>query len=326
VRHIRLFMPGSDLRKLVPVIDGEFPMLESLFVGLSPEEPDKTNLMLPKTIQAPHLRRLALTNIDLSPVLQMLATSLSLVTLALHEIYFSPNDLLQHLSLLSQLELLTISFHNDASNTLIGRQLLDAQVMTHVTFPNLHLFLFGGTNAYLEVLLSHMTTPILETLGVQIFPQVTFSTENLLQLISTTKHLKLTDADFEFRDTAISVRVFPDKEAEICAFCLQVPCRHFDKQVSSMVQILDGFGQVFSPVERLAFACEENQWSSGHGEVDPAQWRRLLRSFSNVKTLLVDDTFANELDYDLQPDGEEHPLESLPELEELLISSGGYRA
>ena len=66
VRHIRLLMPGSNLQKLVPAIDGEFPMLDSLSLAFSQEDPDKINLKLPKTLQAPQLRVLVLTNIDLS--------------------------------------------------------------------------------------------------------------------------------------------------------------------------------------------------------------------------------------------------------------------
>jgi len=134
VRHIRLLMPGSNLQKLVPAIDGEFPMLDSLSLAFSQEDPDKINLKLPKTLQAPQLRVLVLTNIDLSPVLQILTTSVSLVKLELYEIYpahFNPNELFQRLSLLPQLKFLTIDFHDDASSTVINRQLLDSPVTTH---------------------------------------------------------------------------------------------------------------------------------------------------------------------------------------------------
>jgi len=322
VRHIHLSMPGLLLRKLIATIDGEFPMLRSLFVWLPQLDPDKTNLILPKTLQAPHLRELVLTDIDLLPVLQILTTCTSLVTLALDGIYptySSPNDLLQHLSLLPRLKFLIIDLHDDASNTLIEQQLLDAPAMTHVTLPDLCQFQFGGTNAYLEALLSHMTTPILETLVVLFFPQVTFSTPNLLQFMNTTKSIRLTTAEFGFGDTAVTMDVHPEEEAEIYAFCLEVTCQHLDEQVSSMVQIFDGFGPAFSAVERLTLAYHRSLPSPSHGEIDPAQWRRLLRPFKNVKTLLVDDGFVELLNDDLQPGAEGHPLESLPELKELSI-------
>jgi len=81
VRHIRLLMPGSNLEKLVLAIDGQFPMPELLFVKLPGEVPNNTNLILPKTLEVPRLHRLVVTNIDLPPVLQILTTPVSLVTL-----------------------------------------------------------------------------------------------------------------------------------------------------------------------------------------------------------------------------------------------------
>jgi len=325
VRHIRLLMPGSHLRKLVPAIDGEFPMLESLFVELPEEDRYNTNLILPKTFRPPHLCRLLLTDVDLSPVLQILTTCVSLVTLSLHDIYpayFSPNDLLQHLSLLSQLKSLTINFHHDPSNAVIERELLGAPIMTRVTFPDLRRFLFRGANAYLEVLLSHMTTPILETLVVFFPHRVMFSTANLLQFMGTTKNLVLTTAKFKFDDTGIIVEVYPNEEAEICAFYLDVACRYLDEQVSSMAQLFDGFSPVFSAVERLAFAYEKRMWA--HSEVDRSPWHRLLRSFRNVKTLLVEYDLVGELSRCLESDDDEFVLGLLPELKELSYSSGGY--
>lgn len=50
--------------------------------------------------------------------------------------------------------------------------------------------------------------------------------------------------------------------------------------------------------------------SEEHNEVDRAEWRKLLRSSSKVKTLSVDDGLV---------DGE-LPLELLPELQELTFS------
>ena len=125
----------------------------------------------------------------------------------------------------------------------------------HIIFPDLRKFLFAGTNAYLEVLLSHMTAPILETLDVHLFPQVRFSTPNLLQFTSTTKNFRLTTVEFRFRDTAVALEVNPER-AKLSTFSVRVACRHFDEQVSSMVQILDGFDRVFCAVERLTLVYE----------------------------------------------------------------------
>jgi hypothetical protein len=60
--------------------------------------------------------------------------------------------------------------------------------------------------------------------------------------------------------------------------------------------------------------------SEEHNEVDRTEWRKLLRSFSNVKTLRVDDGLVKELSRSLRLDDGELPLELLPELQELTYS------
>jgi hypothetical protein len=53
---------------------------------------------------------------------------------------------------------------------------------------------------------------------------------------------------------------------------------------------------------------------------DRNEWRKLLGSFSNVKTLSVDDGLVRELSCCLQLDDGELPLELLPGLQELTFS------
>ena len=65
VRHIRLCLSSSSLRKLVVAINGEFPILESL--GINPLNNDGQSLALPDTFKAPHLRHLALGNMTSPP-------------------------------------------------------------------------------------------------------------------------------------------------------------------------------------------------------------------------------------------------------------------
>jgi len=65
VRRIRLRMPASNLRKLIVAIDGEFPMLEYLYIEVLTN--DDKDLVLPETFKAPHLRSFSLRNITYSP-------------------------------------------------------------------------------------------------------------------------------------------------------------------------------------------------------------------------------------------------------------------
>jgi hypothetical protein len=76
--------------------------------------------------------------------------------------------------------------------------------------------------------------------------------------------------------------------------------------------------------EHLTLAHEVHSWSSEeHNEVDRAEWRKLLRSFSNVKTLHIDDGLVTELSRCLPLENGDLPVELLPELQELTYPGSG---
>src|SRR6266851_2075029 len=66
LRHIHLCLPSSFLQKLVLAIDGEFPVLEYLYI--KPSSNDDPGLMLPETFKAPHLRHFAVGSVTYSPL------------------------------------------------------------------------------------------------------------------------------------------------------------------------------------------------------------------------------------------------------------------
>jgi hypothetical protein len=85
---------------------------------------------------------------------------------------------------------------------------------------------------------------------------------------------------------------------------------------------------MFSAVERLTLAYEAGgQSSPEHNEVDlRTGWCRILRSFSNVETLHVEDGLEEEIArrLRLEDDAGELPLDLLPELHELTYSRRGH--
>jgi len=64
IRRVRLCIPVSNLQKVILAIDGEFPMLEYLFIK---SLADDMSVALPETFQAPLIRRVILRNIAHSP-------------------------------------------------------------------------------------------------------------------------------------------------------------------------------------------------------------------------------------------------------------------
>ena len=68
---------------------------------------------------------------------------------------------------------------------------------------------------------------------------------------------------------------------------------------------------------------DHSRSSGEHNEVERTEWRKLLRSFTNVKTLHIEDGLVGELSRYLRLDDGENPTGLLPELQELTYSGIG---
>ena len=329
VRHVRLRMPPTSLQKLITVMDEEYPILEYLIIMYEME--DKTTILtFPETLQAPHLHHLVLFNFALPIGSRLLMTAVGLVTLSLVVAnpfaYFNPDTLLQWLSFMPQLETLVIFFVFPDRSRHLGGQSTHTAITTPVTLPNLCCFRFKGVAAFLEGLLYRIFAPRLEKLQIGFFNQVTFSVPRLLHFVGTTENLNLRfkNVRFNFSNRNVDVKVYPHEEADTYALLIIVYCCHLDWQVSSVAQIFNALSPVLSAVEHLTFEHEfHSQSSEEHNEVDPTEWRKILRSFRNVKTLRTTTGLVEELSRCLQLDDEELPLELLPELQELTYSGSG---
>jgi len=128
-----------------------------------------------------------------------------------------------------------------------------------------------------------------------------------------------------FKDEDINV-LTSSRDADSYPFLVWVDCWHLDWQVSSAGQISNALSQLFSAVEHLTLEHEVHSHSSEErNDVDRIEWRKLLGSFSNVKTLRVEDGLVEELSRCLRLEDGELPLELLPELQ-LLTYSGSSDA
>ena len=325
VRRIRIRVPLPNLQKVLLAIDDEFSMLEYIYIWPPMQD---MGLILPKTFQAPHLRYLILSNFAIQIGNPLLTTAVGLVTLSLERIhpstYFRPNDLLQLLSLMPQLEVLGITFHSPVPNSEAEMQLLDTPTMTHITLPNLHWFVFGGDSAYLEALLPRMTIPLLEKLGIIFFSQLTFSVPHLLQFIDKREKFRFRSAEFCFSPRSLTILV--DHHGKKYTLGMEVLCTRLDQQVASAAQIFDALRTSSSMVEHITLQCGDG-FTTLEGWQNPAdrtRFRELLRSFGNVKTLRVpNNDLTMQVSHSLRPDDEESPMELLPELKELEYFASG---
>jgi hypothetical protein len=322
IRRIRLRVPASNLRKLIRAIDEEFPMLEHLYLG--PPTEYNMSLTFPPKFQAPRLRYLLLKTFAFPLGTPLLTTAVDLVTLSLNSIppfaYFHPNDLLQRLTVMRQLEVLGISFQSPGLNIDSEEQPLDNPSITPVTLPNLRWFGFQGTSTYLGALLPPMDTPLLEKLQITFFNEATFVVPYLLQHMRT-QRFRFDNIRFWFYDGGVAAWVFPYEGARTYAFCMHVICEQFDRQLSSMAQIFNVLRPLMSGVVHLILHSSGNSSSMGSYEARRRQWRELLRSFGNVKTLRVPNGLIGELSRILRLG--DPTLEVLPELEELVCPTRG---
>jgi hypothetical protein len=106
--------------------------------------------------------------------------------------------------------------------------------------------------------------------------------------------------------------------------CMCIECRHLDQQVSSAVWILRALEPVLSVVDELIlyhfeYGRRSSEW---YNKVNRTQWHELLRPFSNVKILRVQNELVEELAHSLHSRDEEKPLDILSNLKELRFSGG----
>ena len=194
--------------------------------------------------------------------------------------------------------------------------------MAQVTLPNLRHFMFGGTNAYLEVLLPWITIPLLEKLDVYFFNRMMYSIPHLRQLMSTARNLRLKTAKLFFNRNCLIVMVYPHKGATSNTLCLQLGGRHFDWQVVSAAQVFHALKTVFTAVEHVTLKYDRHDMSSEwNRQADRTHWRELLGSFDKAKTLRVGYGLVEQVSLALQPSEGEVSTELLYELQELLYSS-----
>jgi hypothetical protein len=316
VHHVNIWM--SNPGKFVAVMDDQFPILERMLIDSG------TKVALPVTFQAPNLRHLRLSTASLSigsPLLTISAAGLVTLELLPASAYFTPSYILTRLSLMLQLERLSIIFHSSAPNHDVERQSRQTPDMT--TLPNLRQFLFMGTATYLEGLVSRISAPSISILHVNLFDQLLFTVPRLWQFMQSSESLTFRAVQVTFRMHAVSLHVAPWKWDN--PLMLQIRCGrgHRDSQVASAVRFFGTLSPVLSVVEQVAFSYDKHYGPSAwHNNVDRNQWRELLRPFTNVKTIHVKDGLISRIFHSLPSGDGEPPLEILPNLEGIGYSGG----
>ena len=321
VRRVRLHNIVTIMQQLSVVMDEEYPILEFLYISCRVEDKN-TISRFQESFQAPNLRYLSLGGFALPIGSRLLANAVGLVTLHLVMVhpstYFHPNTLLQWISLMPYLETLIIRFDSSIPNRELERQLTHTPIIAPIMLPNLHRFEFQGVSAYMEALVHRITAPRLERFNINFFNQLTFFVPHLLQFIAVAENLRSGEVVLSFYDKFATAGIFPIAGNAEYSLGMVVKCCHLDWQISSMAQISNLLSQMFFAAERLFLRHNAHSSSSEeHDEVDHTEWRKLLRPFSNVKTLWIEEGLVKDFSRSLKLEDGALSLELLPELQEL---------
>ena len=327
VLRVRFTHTSQQTLKFIAAMDEDYPILEYLVIT-PPIKDNDTIHIIPESFQAPHLRLLRLKCFVLPMGSQLLTTAVGLVILSLVIVdastYFHPNTLLQWISIMPQLEVLSIIFIFSIPNRDVARQLMHTPTTPLIVLPNLRYFDFQGVSTYLEEIVHRIATPRLMKLKINFFNQLTFSFPPLQLFMNVAENLKSNIAAFTFDDKSVSTVVYPYAGTKVYTLGIVVKCCHLDWQVSCMAQISNSLSQMYSTVEYLALQYRVHTGSTEeHNDVDRTEWRKFLRPFTNVKTLRIQNGLVKDLSCSLQLEDGGLPLDLIPELHELAYYGSG---
>ena len=97
----------------------------------------------------------------------------------------------------------------------------------------------------------------------------------------------------------------------------------FDWHIASAAEIFGSLSPILSVAEKVAFRYEESyQLPELYNDAIRRRWRELLRLFTNVNTIYVQDVLVRNVSRSLPSGDGEPPMEFLPNLEEIGYSGG----
>jgi hypothetical protein len=320
IRRIVLRAPAATLSALIVPMDEPFTRLETLSLFSRTESEEGASLVLPRSFLAPNLRHLELRGIYLPTGLSLLTSTHSLVTLKLTDIqapgYFTPDNLVAQLQYVLQLEEVYIGFSAPIPRPSAEAELLLPPIVL-TTLPALRQLEFRGVSAYLESLLSRISTPLLERLNITLFNQLTFTLPHLSHFTGATEGLRHPMAEIIFNRQAVSFVVGSDEHFSEAVFSLHISCMHFDWQIDSATQVCAALVPILSAAEELTIDFKEQSSPLDlQEEVDGIAWHDLLGSLDCVKKLCIGHPFASGFASMMASDDAD-VLGLLPELQEL---------
>ena len=330
VRQVILQAPSSSLSTWLDLMNKPFPKLRDLsLLSTSLTTTEEMNLVLPETLHAPDLHHLSLHGISLPKESSFLSSTTALSTLSLTHIqescYFPPGRLVTQLQRLPHLEELSIGFATPIPPS-SDRELLFPLIQP-VTLHTLRQLTFHGDDIYLDNLVAHINTPLLERLGLTLRFNLDFTFVNLAELTHSTEGLGCFVAQIIFNKGGVSIDAGYYEQQGIWKLSVHVNCKPVDWQIYSATQVCSALGKVVSTVNVLTVDLNVDgippDWEN---TLDSIMWLELLLPFIGVKKLCIGSSLTLELSQALESVAGGLVLELLPELQELEVQLENDRA
>jgi F-box-like len=310
-------LESSDSEKVSAAMQVPFPELTNLVLHSNDEMS-----VLPDSFlggSAPLLKYLKLDRIPFPGLPNLLLSATNLVNLDLfnipHSGYFPPEAIVTALSTLTRLERLSLEFESPQSRPDPAHQ--RPPPPTRSVVPNLGLFHFKGDSEYVEVVMAQIDAPRLIYLKTTLFNDIVFDTPQLTQFISRTLTVKaLEKARITFEGDAAMVDLSSLTSGKYENLEVKISCRGLDWQVSSMEQVCSS---CLPPLPTLDLHID---YLYGQGNVENAQWLRLLHPFTSVKNLYLSKEIALRIVPALQELVGDRATEVLPALENIFLAEG----
>ena len=220
------------------------------------------------------------------------------------------------LSVLTRLETLQLDFESSQSHP--DRRSRRSHLPTRIILPVLCQLCFKGVREYLEVLVTRIDAPLLDTLEITLLHEPIIDTPQLTQLISRTPI-------FEALDKAVVESFNPSREVSVTlrrafykAFKLGISYDQSALQLSSLAELCSSFPQGHIPAVEHLYITGDELWH-WQDVIEKRQWLDLLRPFNAVKSLYICQEASPHIFPALQELVGERVTEVLPALQTLFF-------
>ena len=307
--------PGlaEELGEILAAMQVPFPELTQFELADGMEGLDDLMPVIPDSFlggSAPRLQSFQLFGFSFPGLPNLLLSATHLVELCLYSIphsgYISPEAIAAALSVLSNLEILQISFPLTESRPVSESPSLS--IPKRSILPALSGLAFQGVTGYLEQLVIRIDTPRLHGMDIRLFNQI--GTPRLAQFINRTSLGAGDKAYVDFHDDQFSAKV---KTFEILNSCSEP-----DQQLSSIAQFYNPLRSL-STVERLDISCQCHRRVWKNDAIQNTLWLQLLLPFTAVKEFRLSRALVPSIAATLNELVGSRIIEVLPSLQNILV-------